>query len=456
MTINRILKLALNLKGVIVENADFFKNRHNEVELTIYARISKKYRNRCPICGRRCNVHDYISDKTYWRCMDLGPTAVRIAAKVPRISCPNHGIHTASVPWAKHGSGFALDFAYCVAWLVKAGVSRTRVAERFRIDWKTVGRLVSHVWHELEPDPSKRLEGLEYIGIDETSYTKGHNYITVVVNHATNTVVWVAKGHGKEVLDQFFQLLSKEQREAIKAVSGDGARWITASVKEYCPNAIRCLDPFHVVEWANSALDSMRIDAWRRARDELNKHIEETKRKKYERESPEIKEMRKRVEKIKHSKYALGKNPENLTDKQQERLSMIASEDRQIERGHKLKESLRKVFKLTDPELAEEYLDKWISHAQRCRIPAFVELQRKIRRNRTSILNTIQIGLSNARIEATNNKIKLLIRIAYGFRNIDNLISFVMLFCSRIEIPWPRNHAQTPENKGSENVMPLN
>ena len=126
---------------------------------------------------------------------------------------------------------------------------------------------------------------------------------------------------------------------------------------------------------------------------------------------------------------------------------MIASEDRQIDRAHKLKETLRKVFKLNDPELAEEYLDKWITRAQRCRIPAFVELQRKIRRNRTSILNTIRIGLSNARIEATNNKIKLLIRIAYGFRNIDTLISFVMLFCSQIKIPWPRNNVQPAKIK---------
>lgn len=440
MTLNRILKLALNLKGAIVENADFSKNQHGELELTIHTRLSKKSRNRCPFCGRKCNIHDYISEKTFWRSMDFGPTAVRLAAKVPRICCPDHGVHTAAVPWAKHGSGFAIDFAYSVAWLVRAGVSRTHVSERFRIDWKTVGRLASQVWHELEADPSKRLEGLEYIGIDETSYTKGHNYITVVVNHATNTVVWVAKGHGKEVLDQFFQILTKEQREAIRAVSGDGARWITASVNEYCPNAIRCLDPFHVVEWANTALDSMRVDAWRRARDELNKMIAQAKRKKYEREAPEIKEMRRYVDKIKHSKYALGKNEENLTDRQHERLSMIASEDRLIDRAHKLKESLRKVFKLNDPELAEEYLDKWISRAQRCRIPAFVELQRKIRRNRTSILNTIRIGLSNARIEATNNKIKLLIRIAYGFRNIDTLISFVMLFCSQIKIPWPRNN----------------
>jgi transposase len=162
--------------------------------------------------------------------------------------------------------------------------------------------------------------------------------------------------------------------------------------------------------------------------------------------------MHRHIDKIKHSKYALGKNEENLTDRQHERLSMIASEDRQIDRAHKQKESLRKVFKLNNPELAEEYLEKWISRAQRCRIPAFVELQRKIRRNRTSILNTVRIGLSNARIEAINNKIKRLIRIAYGLRNIDTLISFVMLFCSQIKIPWPRNNFIPAKIKGQNQL----
>ena len=449
MTLNSILKTLLNFKGATVDKADFQENHLGEIELVVHVHPTRKHRWRCPYCGRKCNVYDYLRDETYWRGMDFGPTAVRIGAKVPRVICPEHGVHTAEVPWAKHDSGFTLDFAFSVTWLLKAHVSRTLIAERFRIDWKTVGRLAKLVWHELEPDPTKRFDNLKFIGIDETSYTKGHNYITVVVNHETNTIVWVGKGHGREVLNQFFKLLTPEQRASIEAVSGDGAKWITGSVEEYCPNATRCLDPFHVVEWANDALDSMRVDAWRRARETLLGMIKEAKRKKYERESDEIKEMRKHVDEIKHSKYALGKNPENLTKSQQERLTMIQSEDPLVARGHALKESLRQVFKLHDPDLAEEYLDKWISKAQHCRIPAFVELQRKIRRNRDYILNTVKLGLSNARIEATNNKIKLIIRIAYGFRNIDTLISFVMLFCSSIKIPWPRNIAQKPVNKGS-------
>lgn len=96
---------------------------------------------------------------------------------------------TAAVPWAKPGSRFTTDFAFSAAWKVKGGLSKKKVSQWLQIDWKTVGRLVKLVWNDLEPDARKRLDGLVNIGIDEISYRKGHTYITVVVNHDTNTVV---------------------------------------------------------------------------------------------------------------------------------------------------------------------------------------------------------------------------------------------------------------------------
>ncbi len=90
--------------------------------------------------------------------------------------------------------------------------------------------------------------------------------MTVVVDHDTGKVVWVAKGHGKTVLAEFFKLLNKEQRMSIEHVTADGARWIAQYVEEYCPNAIRCIDPFHVVQWTMEAVDSVRREAWQLAR----------------------------------------------------------------------------------------------------------------------------------------------------------------------------------------------
>ena len=99
----------------------------------------------------------------------------------------------------------------------------------------------------------------------KTSYKKGHKYMTVVINHDKSSVIWCAPGYGKEVLSQFFELLSEEQRASIRCVSADGARWIASCVEEYCPNALRCIDPFHVVSWATDALDQVRREAWAEA-----------------------------------------------------------------------------------------------------------------------------------------------------------------------------------------------
>jgi transposase len=107
------------------------------------------------------------------------------------------------------------------------------------------------------------------IGIDETSYKKGHKYMTVVVNHDTGALIWARKGHGKEVLTEFFKELTEEQCAKIKLVSADGARWIADCIKDFCPNAERCIDPFHVVAWANDALDEVRKVAIRKAKQEV-------------------------------------------------------------------------------------------------------------------------------------------------------------------------------------------
>ena len=112
---------------------------------------------------------------------------------------------------------------------------------------------------------SSRFDGLVNIVIDKTSYKKGHKYMTVVVNLDTASIVWCAKGYGKEVLSLSFEQLSPEQRASIKCFSADGALWIASCVENYCPKAERCVDPFHVVSWANEALVIVRRQAWAEA-----------------------------------------------------------------------------------------------------------------------------------------------------------------------------------------------
>ena len=146
---------------------------------------------------------------------------------------------------------------------------RSALAELMRIDWHTVGGICARVEASLEGAAGRgRLDGLRRIGVDETSYKKGHKYMTVVAGHDSGRVVWAAKGHGKAQLDAFFDLLDDGQRSSIEVVTADGARWIADVVAARLPGAVLAVDPFHAVSWATAALDDLRRQTWREARRE--------------------------------------------------------------------------------------------------------------------------------------------------------------------------------------------
>ncbi len=437
-----LCKKLLNVKNTVIESNSFFKDEDGVAHLRIHARPNAWHKDDCPFCGRRCPGYDKpAKNEKVWRGLDFGGIIVEVQSPTHRIQCPEHGVVTADIPWAYPGSSFTKEFDLTVAWLATY-LPRSAVSNYMRIDWETVGKCITRSLHDLEPERSRRLNGLVNIGIDETSYRKGHKYITVIVNHDTNTVVWVADGHGKSVLEQFYKALSQEQLASIKVVTGDGARWITDCVNEFTPDCERCIDPFHVVEWAMEALDEVRKERWRAAYDEAKQLQKEHPRKPGRPKADDtdnaiVQAAKKKASEIKNSVYTLGKAPEHLTEKQKIRIEMIQATDRQLYRAYCLKETLRLLLKNTDVDQAEYELNRWLWRASHSRIQAFHDLYEKIKRHKQHILNTIRLGLSNARIEATNNKIKLIIRKAYGFRNIQNMIDMVYLVCSDIRIPLP-------------------
>ena len=158
-----------------------------------------------------------------------------------------------------------------------------------------------------------------------------------------------------------------------------------------------------------------------------------------------LKEARKEATSIKGAMYALSKNPENLTERQKEKLELITAINDKLCRGYARKEQLRLIMHMNDESEARLALKNWLWWASHSRISAFIDLGKKIRRHFENILNTIRLGMSNARIEATNNKIKLIIRKAYGFRNIQNMLDMIMLICSNLHIPLPNRPKEQPE-----------
>ena len=198
------------------------------------------------------------------RSPDCGLIRTFVEAETPRVACREHGVTVAAVPWARHRAGHTYSFDQTVAWLA-THTSKAATCELMRTAWRTVGAIVERVWADTAParDP---LAGLRRIGIDEISYKKGHKYLTVVVDHDSGRLVWAAPGRDTATLSEFFDLLGPERCAKITHVTSDAAGWIASVVTRYCPAAIRCADPFHVVAWATEALDAVRRAAWNRAR----------------------------------------------------------------------------------------------------------------------------------------------------------------------------------------------
>ncbi|MGH8964803.1 MAG: ISL3 family transposase, partial [Actinomycetes bacterium] len=292
--------------------------------------------------------------------------------------------------------------------------------ELMRIAWRTVGAIITRVWADVEA-LHDRFAGLRRIGIDEISYKRGHRYLTVVVDHDSGRLVWAAPGRDKVTLEGFFEALGEERCAQITHVSADGADWISAVVAERCVNAVRCADPFHVVRWATEALDAVRRDAWNTARKAAGGSRRDGRAHGQQRIVATG-----HAKALKRARWALWKNPEHLTARQSAKLDWIAKNDLRLHRAYLLKEGLRLVFQL-DPQEAPHALDRWLGWAARSRIESFVMLGKRIRKHRESILAAVQHGLSNGRIESVNTKIRLITRIAFGFRSPEALIALAML-----------------------------
>jgi transposase len=351
----------------------------------------------------------------------MGTIQVFVEADAPRVNCPVHGPTVRQVSWARHGAGHTRSFDQQVAWLATQ-CSKRAITELMRIAWRTVGSIISRVWADTAAG-FDALAGLQRVGIDEISYKRRHKYLTVVVDHDSGRLVWAGAGRDRATVRAFFDALeaSGEGRCAqITHVSADGAGWIAEVVADRCPEAIRCADPFHVVGWATEALDAVRRDAWnaaRRAGATRNHGWAHGRRATVATGNAKA---------LRRARFALWKNPENLTERQQVKLAWIAKTDPRLYRAYLLKEGLRTVFKLPVDQ-AGEALDSWVSWARRCRIESFVVLQRRIVGHRAQILASITHGLSNGLIESVNTKIRLLTRIAFGFANPGPLIALAML-----------------------------
>jgi transposase len=401
----RFKKLFTEMLGVertIVEGLE-----HDETRgvLVVHVRPDRRWLDapRCGLCGSRASRYDNGDGRRRWRALDLGTAITFLEAKAPRVRCREHGVVVAAVPWARHSSAYTRSFEDSAAWLLTQA-STSAVAALMRITWRAGVNLAERLVRAVERQ-TDRLGGLVRIGIDEISHRKGQRYLTIVVNLDTNELVWAAPGRDEATLNAFFEALGPKRCRRLRAVAADGADWIHRAVKRRCVDAALCLDPFHVVSWATDALDEVRRKQWNRARHSGNKEGAKA---------------------LKDGRFALWKDPSDLTPRQADFLKRIELENGQLWRAYVLKEGLRGLVHLGS-EATKVDFDAWIARARTSRLDPFVELADRIERHHDAIAATLRLGLSSARVESLNTKLRVIMRRAFGFHSPASIIRLALL-----------------------------
>ncbi len=466
MRVSAAFSRLLDLPGVWVKQVVFEPDR---VLVTVALRRRLLH---CPKCSYSTRHRESKQrHDSAWRHLDLGVWRLEVHARLRRLRCPEHGVHVEGVPFARDGARFTRDFENLVAWLATK-IDKTATCRLTRIDWRTIGRVIERVAGE-HLGEQDRLTDLFEISIDEVAWRKGHRYLTLVGDHRRRCVVWGCEGKGQAAADEFFAeldpppedppahadqrswepapaimvpfgpcptvpaghgihggwLQAGEQLEPaifarasrLTAVSMDMGEGYAKSVREHAPQAVICIDNFHVVQLASKALDEVRREHWNLLRGAGDHGAAKA---------------------FKDSRWALLKNPDDLTETQADTLARLHRAGGKVPRAWAMKEMVRAIFApgLT-VNTVDELIDRLLARLSRSRLKPFVRLGRTIRKHRAGILAARRLKLSNARAEAMNNKVKLIVRRAYGFHSAQAALALVHLTCGPITLTLPHEQA---------------
>lgn len=390
MLLKTILNRVQKQRGFVYGQVRLRNRRRLEIEIEVRPRAGS--RARCSECGRKRPGYDTLAARRF-EFVPLWGIAVFFVYAMRRVQCAQCGIRVEAVPWGSGKRQLTDTYSWFLARWAKR-LSWTEVAEAFHTSWEKVYRAVEHAvaWgrsHQV-------LDRIEAIGIDEIQWQRGHRYLTLVyqIDEGCRRLLWVGQDRRVKTLLRFFRWFGKERSAALRFICSDMWRPYLRVIRRKAAQAAHVLDRFHIMSTMSKAIDEVRAD-----------EVKALKADGYE-------------PLLKHARWLLLKRPENLTAKQEPRLAELLRYNLRSVRAYLLKEYFQSFWDYRSPYWAGVFLDRWCTRTLRSRLEPMKKVARTLRNHRTLILNWFRArgAISAAAVEGFNNKAKLTMRKAYGFR----------------------------------------
>jgi transposase len=363
--------------------------------------FAKGARFPCPECGRSgLKVHD-TEEKT-WRHRDFFQHHAYLTARVPRVECPEHKVRLVAVAWARPRSGFTLLFEA----LVMAMVSEMPVATLAGLVGESDMRIWRIVHHDVDAAvEAQNFEGVERVGIDETSSRRGHDYVSVFADLDERRGVFVVEGRDHETVAGFSLFLETHGGDPaqVSEVGQDMSEAFLKGTLTYLLKAQITFDRYHIKSHLSKAVDDVR-------REEVKHHREL----------------------LANTRYMWLKRPANLTEKQHDLLDELLAQPLQTVRAYTLCQQFDSFDELTDPDTAEECLRRWITEVDATDLEPLHKFARMLEDHWLGVICWHHSRVSNGLLEGLNSLIQAAKRRARGYRSNRNFIAMIYLIVGKL------------------------
>ena len=360
----------------------------------------------CPECESSCSIYDHAPEQR-WRHLDTMQFETILVARLPRVNCKEHGVKTASAPWADKHSRFTLMFEGFVVQLLQHCASTQAVASMLRLSWHSVDQIMRRAVARGMKRRSK--EAIRHLGIDEKSFRAGHQYVTIMNDLDGGRVLDVVETRTKKATVKLLTSLAAKQRKKVLSVSVDMWKPFAYAVRKKVPQADIVHDRFHTSKYLNEAVDTVRRQESRKLKTAGDKTLI-------------------------GSKYAWLRNPENMSDKQRADFDQLMTCELQTGTAWSLKNMFRAFWVLTNRDAAEYFFQYWSGAIDRSELAPMIKVKDMMTRHLEGILNFTRHRTTNAVSEGLNSKIQLIKASARGFHSFESYRTRILFYCGKLDM----------------------